>query len=51
MNGVKQGGILSPVLSAVYTDGLLLRSQENGIECHMDGHYMPMLLSMLMILH
>ena len=31
MNGVR----LSPVLSAVYTDGLLL----SGIGCHMGGHY------------
>ena len=36
MNGIKQGGVLSPVL---YTDGLLLRLQESGIECHMGGHY------------
>ena len=35
MNGVKQGGVLSPVLFAVYTDGLLLRLQES----HMGGHY------------
>ena len=35
MNGVKQGGVLSPV----YTDGLLLRLQESGIGCHMGGHY------------
>ena len=40
MNGVKQGGLLSPVLFAVYTDGLLLRLQErSGIGCHMGGHY------------
>ena len=38
-NGVKQGGVLSPVLFAVYTDGLLLRLQESGIGCHMGGHY------------
>ena len=29
MNGVKQRGVLSPVLFAVYTDGLLLRLQES----------------------
>ena len=39
MNGIKQGGVLSPVLFAVYTDGLLLRLQESGIGCHMGGHY------------
>ena len=35
MNGVKQGGVLSPVLFTVYTDGLLLRLQESGIRCVM----------------
>ena len=39
INGVKQGGVLSPVLFAVYTDRLLLISQESGIGCHMGGHY------------
>ena len=39
MNGVKQWGVLSPVFFAVYTDELLLRLQESGIECHMGGHY------------
>ena len=39
MNGVKQGDVLSPVLFAVYTDGLILRLQESGIRYHMGGHY------------
>ena len=39
MNGVKQGIVLSPVLFAVYTDGLLLRLHESKIGCHMSGHY------------
>ena len=39
INGVKQEGVLSPVLFAVYTDGLLLRLQESGIGCHIGGHY------------
>ena len=38
IKGVKQGGELSPILFAVYTDGLLLRLQESGIGCHMGGH-------------
>ena len=39
INGVKQRGVLSHVLFAVYTDRLLLRLQESGIGCHMGGHY------------
>ena len=39
INGVKQGGVLFPVLLTVYTDGLLLRLQKSGIPCHMGGHY------------
>ena len=50
MNGVKQGGVLSPVLFAVYTDGLLLRLQESGIGCTWVDT-MPVLSPMLMILH
>ena len=38
MNEVKQGGVLSPVLFAVYTDGLLLRLQESRNSCHMSRH-------------
>ena len=33
-NGVKQGVVLSPILFAVYTDDLLMRSQETGVGCH-----------------
>ena len=34
-NGVKQGGVLSPILFAIYTDGLLKRLEETGVGCHM----------------
>ena len=33
MNGVKQGGVLSPVLFCVYIDGLLKALTANGIGC------------------
>ena len=33
MNGVKQGGVLSPILFAIYTDVLLQRLQETGVGC------------------
>ena len=36
-NGVKQGGVLSPILFAIYTDVLLKRLQKTGVGCHM-GH-------------
>ena len=39
INRVKQGGVLSPVLFAVYTDGLLLRLQDSGIGCHIGRHH------------
>ena len=39
INRVKQRGVLSPVLFAVYTNGLLFRLQENGIRCHIGGHH------------
>ena len=32
-NGVKQGGILSPILYCVYTDDLLLKLKDLGIGC------------------
>ena len=36
-NGVKQGGILSPILFCVYIDELLKRINDSGIGCHI-GH-------------
>ena len=36
-NGVKQGGILSPILFCVYFDELLKRLNESGVGCHV-GH-------------
>ena len=36
-NGVKQGGILSPLLFCVYFDELLLKINQSGLGCHV-GH-------------
>jgi len=36
-NGVKQGGILSPILFCVYLDNLILSLVNSGVGCHM-GH-------------
>ena len=33
-NGVKQGGVLSPILFNVYMDELLLRLKESGVGCY-----------------
>ena len=38
-NGVKQGGVLSPILFAVYMDGLFKRLQECGYGCRIGRHY------------
>ena len=36
-NGVKQGGVLLPVLFTVYIDELLYKLQQAGLGCHI-GH-------------
>ena len=38
-NGVRQGGILSPILFGIYMDELLLRLKSSKIGCHMGTHY------------
>ena len=35
MNGVKQGGVLLPILFAIYTDGLVNRLEDTGVGWHM----------------
>ena len=37
--GVKQGGLLSPILFAIYTDGLLRLLQETGVAYHMGSRF------------
>ena len=39
MNGVKQGGVPSPILFAVYTDGLLERLKNTGVGCHISSRF------------
>ena len=36
-NGVKQGGVLSPIIFSLYLDKLLVELRELGIGCHMNG--------------
>ena len=36
-NGVKQGGVLSPLLFSLYLDELLVKLRELGLGCHMNG--------------
>ena len=38
-NGVKQGGVLSPVLFTVYLDGLIDQLKKKGLGCHFSGHF------------
>ena len=38
-NGVKQGGVLSPILFAIYTDVLLKRLEETGVGCHTGSRF------------
>ena len=37
-NGVRQGSVLSPVLFAVYLDGLLSELEGSGVGCYWGAH-------------
>jgi hypothetical protein len=39
-NGVKQGGVLSPVLFCIYIDGLLVLLAKAGCGCYIGKHFM-----------
>merc|ERR1711951_125526 len=38
-NGVRQGGVLSPLLFSVYMDELLVKLKDNGTGCHIGQHF------------
>ncbi len=40
LNRVKQGGVLSPVLFALYIDGLLKRLSKSEVGCYMGNKFM-----------
>ena len=38
-SGVKQGGVLTPLLFAIYNDSVLKKLEETCVGCHMGGHF------------
>lgn len=38
-NGVRQGGVISPILFTLYTDTLLRKLEANGLGCHIGHQY------------
>ena len=42
-NGVRQGGVLSPILFAVYIDVLLVKLEKSGYGCHVGHEYFGVL--------
>ena len=39
-NGVKQGGVISPVMFNLYLDSLLISLKQSGLGCHINETYM-----------
>ena len=39
-NGVKQGGVISPVMFNLYLDNLFISLKQSGLCCHINGTYM-----------
>ena len=39
-NGVKQGGVISPIFFGIYIDPLLLQLRKSGYGCQLSGVYM-----------
>eukprot|EP00920_Eleutheroschizon_duboscqi_P024080 GHVT01059809.1.p1 GENE.GHVT01059809.1~~GHVT01059809.1.p1 ORF type:complete len:557 (-),score=-38.71 GHVT01059809.1:104-1774(-) len=39
-NGVKQGGVLSPILFSIYFDELLYRLEESGVGCYVGNKFL-----------
>ena len=39
-NGVKQGGVISPVMFNLYLDNVLISLKQPGLGCHINGTYM-----------
>ena len=38
--GVKQGGVISPVMFNLYLNNLLISLKKSGLGCHINGTYM-----------
>ena len=43
LNGVKQGGVLSPILFTIYIDELLLKLRSSGYGCYIDETFVEAL--------
>jgi len=42
--GVRQGGVLSPVLFAVYVDDIIVNLKSSGFPCYFAGEYIGVLM-------